>query len=40
MIERFIKWMGKEQAQREMDTLFALAGGVMAFMFCLLVIGG
>ncbi|MAC32251.1 MAG: hypothetical protein CME38_01435 [Haliea sp.] len=39
-LDRLNEWMGDEQVQRDMDTLFALAGGAMAFAFCLLVVGG
>lgn len=39
-LDRLTEWMGDEQLQRDMDTLFALAGGAMAFAVCLLVVGG
>lgn len=40
MIDRILEWMGDEQVQREVDALFAIAGGVMIFAFCLLMIEG
>lgn len=39
-LDRLTEWMGDEQLQRDIDTLFAIGGGVMAFATLLLVIGG